>query len=53
MLIYIWIRFQLPYGLGAVAALLHDVLITLTALALTQREINLPTIAASRQEPSG
>ena len=46
MLIYIWVRFQLPYGLGAVAALFHDVLITLGALTLTQREINLPTIAA-------
>jgi len=46
MLIYIWIRFQLPYGLGAVAALFHDVLITLSVLALTYREINLPTIAA-------
>ena len=46
MLIYIWIRFQLPYGIGAVAALFHDVIVTLTALALTGREINLPTIAA-------
>ena len=46
MLIYIWVRFQLPYGVGAVAALFHDVVITLTALAITQREINLPTIAA-------
>ncbi len=46
MLIYIWIRFQLPYGIGAVGALFHDVLITLGALAITQREINLPTIAA-------
>jgi len=46
MLVYIWVRFQLPYGIGAVGALFHDVLITLGALALTQREINLPTIAA-------
>jgi preprotein translocase subunit SecF len=46
MLVYIWIRFQLPYGIGAVVALFHDVLITLSALSLTQREINLPTIAA-------
>ncbi len=46
MLIYIWIRFQLPYAVGAVVALIHDVLITLTALAVTGREINLPTIAA-------
>lgn len=46
MLIYIWMRFQLPFGVGAVAALFHDVLITLTALAITGREINLPTVAA-------
>ncbi len=46
MLIYIWLRFQLPFGVGAVAALFHDVLITLTALAVTGREINLSTIAA-------
>jgi preprotein translocase subunit SecF len=46
MLVYIWMRFQLPFGIGAVAALFHDVLITLTALAVTGREINLPTVAA-------
>ena len=46
MLVYIWIRFQLPYAVGAVVALFHDVLITLIALAVTHREINLPTVAA-------
>ncbi len=46
MLVYIWIRFQLPYSVGAVVALIHDVIITLTALAVTQREFNLPTVAA-------
>ncbi len=46
MLAYIWLRFQLPFGVGAVVALFHDVLITLSALAVTGREINLPTIAA-------
>ncbi len=46
MLIYIWLRFQLPFGIGAVAATFHDVLITLTALAVTGREINLSTVAA-------
>ena len=46
MLVYIWIRFQFAYGVGAVAALFHDVLITLSALALTGREIELSTIAA-------
>jgi preprotein translocase subunit SecF len=46
MLVYIWIRFQLPYAVGAVVALFHDVIITLTAIAVTHREINLPTVAA-------
>ena len=46
MLVYIWIRFQFAYGVGAVAALFHDVLITLSALALTGREIELSTVAA-------
>lgn len=46
MLAYIWLRFQLPSGIGAVAALFHDVLITLTALAVSGREINLSTVAA-------
>jgi preprotein translocase subunit SecF len=46
MLIYIWFRFKLPYGIGALVALFHDVIITVGALSLTQREINLPTIAA-------
>jgi preprotein translocase subunit SecF len=46
MLVYIWFRFRFAYGIGAVAALFHDVIITLGALALTGREMNLPTIAA-------
>lgn len=46
MLLYIAWRFHLPYGIGAVVALFHDVLITLGALSVTQREINLPTVAA-------
>lgn len=46
MLIYIAFRFHVPYGIGAVVALFHDVLITLGALSLTQKEINLPTVAA-------
>jgi preprotein translocase subunit SecF len=46
MMAYIWFRFQLASGVGAVAALFHDVLITLSALAITGREVNLPTIAA-------
>ncbi len=46
MLVYIWFRFQLQYGIGAIVANFHDTLITLGALIVTGREINLPTIAA-------
>jgi preprotein translocase subunit SecF len=46
MLVYIWFRFQLQYGVGALVATFHDTLIALGALSLTGREINIPTIAA-------
>jgi len=46
MLAYIAVRFRIPYGIGAVASLFHDVVLCLGALALTGREINLPTVAA-------
>ena len=46
MLVYIWFRFKLQYGIGAIVANFHDTLITLGALVVTQRPIDLPTIAA-------
>jgi len=46
MLVYIWFRFKLQYGIGAIVANFHDTLITLGALIITKRPINLPTIAA-------
>jgi len=46
MLIYIGIRFKLAYGVAAILTLAHDVLITLSIFSLTNREINLPVIAA-------
>jgi preprotein translocase subunit SecF len=46
MLVYIWFRFQLQYGIGAVVAIFHDTIIALGALSLTGREIDIPTIAA-------
>lgn len=46
MLAYISYRFEFRYGVGAVVALSHDVLITLGAFSLTNREFNLPVIAA-------
>jgi preprotein translocase subunit SecF len=46
MLVYLWFRFQLIYGIAAVVACFHDTLITLGAFALTGREISLTVIAA-------
>ena len=46
MLIYIGIRFKLAYGVAAILTLAHDVLITLGIFSFTNREINLPVIAA-------
>jgi preprotein translocase subunit SecF len=46
MLIYLWFRFQLIYGLAAVVAVFHDTLITVGAFALTGQEISLTVIAA-------
>ena len=46
ILIYISWRFELRFAVGAIIALLHDVLITLGAFSLTGREIDLPIIAA-------
>lgn len=46
MLIYIWIRFELRFGVGAVMACLHDVLVTLGFYALAGFEFNLTTVAA-------
>ena len=46
ILIYIAWRFELRFAVGAIVALLHDVLITLGAFSLSGREIDLPIIAA-------
>ena len=46
MLFYIWFRFQLQFGLGAVAAILHDVILTMGILSLTQLEVSMTSIAA-------
>ena len=43
---YIWIRFELRFGLGAIVALIHDVLITLGALTIANFELDLPIVAA-------
>lgn len=46
MLVYLWFRFQLIYGVAAVVACFHDTLITLGFFALTNRELSLTVIAA-------
>ncbi|MFH1689174.1 MAG: protein translocase subunit SecF [Candidatus Eisenbacteria bacterium] len=45
ILAYISIRFEFKFAVGAVAALVHDVLITLGLFSLTGRELSLPVIA--------
>ena len=46
ILIYIWIRFEWQFGVGAIIALSHDVLTTVGLFAVTQLEFNLATVAA-------
>jgi preprotein translocase subunit SecF len=46
MLGYIWFRFQLQFGLGAVIALAHDIILTMGVLSLFQIEFSMPSIAA-------
>ena len=46
MLVYIWIRFEWQFSLGAIIALFHDVIVTLGLFSLLGLEINLSIIAA-------
>ncbi len=46
MLLYIWIRFQLQWGLAAVLALTHDTVVTLGLFSLFDMEMSLPVVAA-------
>ena len=46
MLIYLWFRFELIYGVAAVVAVFHDTLITIGAFSLFDKEISLTVIAA-------
>lgn len=45
MLVYIWFRFELIYGVASIVATFHDVLITLGFFSLLSREISLTVIA--------
>lgn len=46
MLVYIWFRFEWQFGVGAVIALLHDVVLTIGIFSLLGLEFNLSTVAA-------
>ena len=46
MLVYIWIRFEWQFSLGAILALFHDVIVTLGFFSLLSLEINLSIVAA-------
>jgi len=46
ILVYIWFRFEWQFGLGAVVALIHDVISTIGIFALLGMEFNLTTVAA-------
>jgi preprotein translocase SecF subunit len=46
MLIYIWIRFEWQFSIGAIIAIFHDIIITLGFFSLLSLEINLSIVAA-------
>lgn len=46
ILLYVWLRFEWRYSVGAILALAHDVLIVVAAFVVTEKEISLPVVAA-------
>src|ERR671925_1013165 len=44
--VYIWLRFELRFGIGAVISLVHDILVTVGALLLASYEFDLTIVAA-------
>ena len=46
MLAYIWFRFELPFAIGAIVALVHDIILTMGVFAVLGLEFNLATVAA-------
>jgi preprotein translocase subunit SecF len=46
ILLYIWFRFEWQFGVGAVVALIHDVITTIGVFSLIALEFNLATVAA-------
>ena len=46
VLFYIWIRFEWQFSVGAIAALVHDVILTVGVFSVLQLEFNLSIVAA-------
>ena len=46
VLVYIWFRFEWQYGIGAIAALVHDITSTIGFFAITRLQVDLTTVAA-------
>ena len=46
MLMYIWFRFEFPFAIGAVVALIHDIVLTVGMFSISSLEFNLATVAA-------
>ena len=46
MLFYIWIRFEWQFSLGAIVAIVHDVIITVGLFSFSSYEVNLSIVAA-------
>ncbi len=46
IMIYIWFRFDWQFGLGAILAIIHDVILTFGFFSITKLEFNLTSIAA-------
>lgn len=46
ILVYLWFRFELVFGAGALTALFHDILITLGVITMCGQEISLDVVAA-------
>lgn len=46
IMLYLWIRFEWQYGVGGIAALIHDAILTVGFFSFTQLEFNLTSVAA-------
>jgi len=46
ILLYVTVRFELRFAVGAIVALIHDVMITVGVFALLDKEFSLPIVAA-------